>query len=333
VEGYYPDHNAVLCFAINNVPNFPLLCCQVEFLWESLDSPAWSAVPAGYNKKDLVIPGPVPGNASPKLVRVTAKFAGATASTSVNITLSPLASDLFARLRGPTGDIPDTRTIVLNATGSFNPDDPQGVTPLAVTWECIRADFPQPCFTGLNNFGKQDGLTWTLPANLFTPDIEHTFRVTVTRSSDGAFASDAVTLKPTTAKIPTGRIRRVCGVGACPPRHSVADALSLTMALDAGSEGATTTWSVEQIPTLAPVTGQDFTITSGNLPKTGFVTVRAVVAQGSAQSTTRTTIPVNGKPECAGTCTLKVTPDTGVFPVARFAAEAVGFTDDQPGLR
>ncbi|KAF6251912.1 hypothetical protein COO60DRAFT_1674268 [Scenedesmus sp. NREL 46B-D3] len=290
---------------------------QVEFLWESLDTPAWTAIPAGYNKKDLVIPGPVPGNIAAKVVRVTAKFAGADVNTSMEITLTPLSSPLVARLRGPSGDIPDTRTIVLNAAGSVDPDDPQGVSPLSVTWECIRADFPETCFTGINSFGKQDGLTWNLPASLLTPNIEHTFRVTVKRASDSAIASDSVVLKPTTAKIPTGRIRRVCGVGACPARHSVDDALSLTMALDAGSETAIVTWSVEQIPTLAAATGQDFTITAGNLPKTGFVTVRAVVAQGSAQSTTRTTIPINGKPECAGTCTLK----------------AVGFSDDQPGLR
>jgi hypothetical protein len=306
---------------------------QVEYLWEAVDPPTWSAIPAGYNKKDLVVPGPVPGNSADKVVRVTARFVGSGASTSMNVTLQPQASPVAARLRGPSGDIPDTRTVVLNAAGSADPDDPQGVNPLAVTWECIRADFPQTCFAGINNFGKQDGLTWTLPANLLTPDIEHTFRVTVTRASDGSSASDYVTLKPTAAKIPTGRIRRVCGVGACPERHNVDDALSLTMALDAGSEAATVTWSVEQVPSLAAVTGQDFTITSGNLPRTGFVTVRAVVAQGSAQSTTRATIPINGKPECAGTCTLKVTPDTGVFPMARFAAEAVGFSDDQPGLR
>jgi hypothetical protein len=298
-----------------------------------MDATPWAAIPTPYNKKDLVIPGPVPGNMAAKQVRVTAKFAGTDVNTSVTITLQPQSSPLVARLRGPTGDIPDTRTIVLNAAGSVDPDDPHGVSPLSVTWECVRADFPQTCFTGLNSFGKQNGLTWTLPANLLTPDIEHTFRVTVQRASGGATASDSVTLKPTTAKIPTGRIRRVCGIGACPARHNVDDALSLTMALDAGSETATVTWSVEQIPSLAAVTGQDFTITTGNLPKTGFVTVRAVVAQGAATSTTRMTIPINGKPECAGTCTLKVTPDTGVFPMARFAAEAVGFSDDQPGLR
>lgn len=306
---------------------------QVEYLWESLDTPAWTAIPAGYNKKDLVIPGPVPGASGPKLVRVTANFAGAAAATSVSVTLKPLASPLVAKLRGPAGDIPDTRTIVLNAAGSSDPDDPQGANPLTVIWECIRADFPQTCFTGINSFGKQDGLTWTLPASLLTANIEHTFRVTVARADGSGSVSDAVTLKPTTAKVPTGRIRRVCGVSDCPIRHSADDALSLTMALDAGSESATVTWSVEQMPSLAPVTGQDFTITSGNLPKTGYVSVRAVVAQGAAQSRTRVHIPINGKPECAGTCTLKVTPTAGVFPAARFAAEAVGFFDDQPGLR
>lgn len=125
----------------------------------------------------------MPGSSAPKLVRVTAKFAGSDAATSVNVTLLPFPRPLVAKLRGPSGDIPDTRTIVLNAAGSADPDDPQGVNPLAVKWECIRADFPQTCFTGINSFGTQDGLTWTLPANLLTPDIEHTFRVTVTRAS------------------------------------------------------------------------------------------------------------------------------------------------------
>ena len=48
---------------------------QVEYAWESLDG--WSAVPAGYHLKSLVIPAPVQAEAGRVYrLRLTSKFAG-----------------------------------------------------------------------------------------------------------------------------------------------------------------------------------------------------------------------------------------------------------------
>jgi hypothetical protein len=37
----------------------------------------------------------------------------------------------------------------------------QGTTPLTFTWDCVRQDFPKPCFTG-TNMGSIKGSMWGL---------------------------------------------------------------------------------------------------------------------------------------------------------------------------
>lgn len=313
---------------------------QVEYSWTP--ATAWDAIPAGYSKKDLVIPGPVAGIAAGQSINVTvtAKFTGATAAdaTTAVVTLTALASPLRANLKGPQGDVKSDRDIVLSAAGSRDPDDPQATKPLAVSWDCVRADFPAPCFTGAAA-GTKDGLTWTIPAGLLATDVQHTIVANVSRTyANGTVNNDAadqaqVSLTPRGGAIPTGRIRRVCS-GPCPPNHSADSALIVTLAADAGSEAATVAWSSEQIPTAGTVTGKDWVIPASQLPKTGAVNIKAVLAAGSASSTTTTLVPINGKPVCTkdGGC-IAVDVATGVFPTAQFTAQADGFVDDQPGLR
>lgn len=326
-----------VCAAVRYVIRCFVDVLQVVYSWTSLDG--WAAVPANYQLKDLVIPGPVPGVSAgeQKTVQLAVSFENSAVVARSNVTLEAVGSALVARLKGPSGEVPNTRTIVLSAAGSFDPDDPEHSRPLATSWECIRADYPAPCFTGINNYGVQSGMNWTLSAGLLAAEIEHTFKVTIMRTFSngtaipGQAAVASVTFKPTAAQVPTGRIRRVCGAAGCPLRHAADDALVLTMALDAGAEAATVAWSTEQNSNVVGQ-GQDFKISPGDLPSTGFVTIKAVVALNGVQSTTKLTIPINGKPVCADTC-LTVDPAAGVFPIAHFTAQAVGFSDDQPGMR
>lgn len=298
-------------------------------------------MPTAYKKKDLVLPGPVPGvtNGQRITVQLTANFVGGVDKTQVNVTLVAAGSQLVAKLKGPSGDIKSDRDIILNAAGSYDPDDPQGTRPLSVVWECIRADYPAPCFTGANNTGNRTGLTWSLNAKLLAPGLEHVFKATVKRTNadnsvdESSAATASVTFTPKAAAIPSGRIRRVCSTDACPELHSTDSALIVTMALDAASEGAAITWGSVQVPELGNVTGKDFVIPASMLPKTTAITISATLDSGSATSTTSVTIPINGKPTCtraAGCITVDVT--SGAYP-AKFTAEAVGFVDDQPDLR
>ncbi|KAF8061401.1 hypothetical protein HT031_004492 [Scenedesmus sp. PABB004] len=314
---------------------------SVEYRWESLDG--WAAVPAGYAKKDLVLPGPVaiPGNQT-RLVSLSAYFTGkASGATNMTFTLVALPSDLTAVLKGPSGDVPAARTIVLDASGSSDADDPQATSPLAVSWSCKRADFPEPCFTGANNFGEQAGPRWRLPAALLAPGVEHTFTASVSRvaangTTTGAPVAASLTLTPRAEAVPTGRIRRVCGGGACPPRHSADAPLALTMALDAGAEGAAVAWRSDQIPGLADVAGvagADLVIPASALPASGSVTVDATVTAAGKSSATRLTVPINGRPACAAAACLSLGAVEGSFPSASVTAKATDFVDDDAALR
>lgn len=314
----------------------------MEYLWESLDTPAWSAIPVGYSKKDLVLPAPVPTHAgNHHLVRLTTKFAGSTRNSTVDVTLISEGTDLIAKLKGPSGDFKNDKLIVLDASGSKDPDDPAlALEPLSYAWECTRDDYPQPCFANSTR-GEQQGAKWRIPAELLGVDKWHTFKVTVTKGTgaDGRSSSTSIRIRPREAKqkIPTGRILRVCGRDECPPRHSTDAPLSLALRLDPGSESATFLWKSDQMsltaPGAAPPTSRDLLLTPILLPGSGAASISVQLSMGNVSSTVSIQVPLNAKPQCTGTVDgvtscLQITNNSDIFPGASFTASAVGFTDD-----
>jgi hypothetical protein len=306
----------------------------VEWRWSS----AWAAVPAGYARKDLVIPGPVAGVSGPddvKTVTLTAAFAdNPGAAVSYAITLVPLLSPVKAVLRGPSGDVRADKLIVLNASSSLDPDDPANATPFAITWGCTRADYPTPCFAG-TAYGMQAGLSWSLSASLLTPGVQHTFTATVSKA--GRSASASVSLTPVDVRVPTGRVLRVCASAAgCPARHSASAPLALSLVSD--SPAATVAWSSDQgIPALAAAgNSRDIVLPAASLPASGAVAVTATLTSaGGSSSKTSILVPINARPQCSGpsgSC-LVITSASSVFPGASFAAQAVGITDDSTSLK
>jgi hypothetical protein len=300
----------------------------------SLDG--WTAIPAGYKCKDLVIRPPLSGlrAGDVKNVRLLANFAGSAKQASVDINLVAEGSPLQALLHGPSGSIRGERTIVLSAEKSFDPDDPTGNEPLAVAWDCVRSDFPATCFAG-TEYGEQSGLTWKLPAALLTPDLQHTFRVTISKGDRTVSASVSLTPLPAASRVPTGRLTRQCGGAPCPNRHNTDTALALTLVPDAGFEGASISWQSDQLPDLDLGPAPDLSIPASELPATGALLVNAVLRLGSGeQGITQLQVPLNGRPACpSGSKCLSVNTLSDTFPRASFALTASGFVDDQGDLR
>jgi hypothetical protein len=222
---------------------------QVVWSWTAYD---WNSFPAAYAFKDLVIPGPVAGVTAdtPVIVGLTASFEGGSVSTTINVTLTPKASPLQAVVNGPSGDVRADKPIVLNATRSLDMDDPtNNKEPFAISWSCVRADFPTPCFPG-TTYGAQRGLSWAIDANLLTADVAHTFTATVSKTSGARSASSSIVLTPRSVAIPTGRLVRLCAGAICPPRHSSDVPLAISLLADAGSADAAVTWTSDQLKTI-----------------------------------------------------------------------------------
>lgn len=228
---------------------------QVLWSWSSTEIDLGGT----YTRKDLVLPGPISLTNTAALpsytVTLTAKFDGAapTDVSTIDVELWPQSSPVKANLRGPSGDVRADRTIIFNATSSADPDDPSnGREPFNIQWECTREDFPEPCFPG-KAYGLQNGLTWSIDGTLLTPGKQHTFVARVSKGNRNDMA--AVTIKPTAADIPTGRLVRVCG-SACREKHSADMPLSLSLVADAASAGATVTWSSDQVNQMSSYNGE-----------------------------------------------------------------------------
>jgi hypothetical protein len=311
---------------------------QVEYTWESIDTPTpWAAIPANYKRKDLVIAAPVPAVTAgdTRKLRLRAKFVGSSLESTAEVTVVAIGSPLVADLKGPSGDIKNDRTIVLDGGKSVDPDDPNGNQPMVVEWECMRADYPSPCFAG-TNYGEQKGTTWRFKADLLQDNIQHTFRMTVLKGTGAAKRSDTATVSITprsaAKKIPTGRINRICSGAACPTRHNADVPLALSLTLDANAAGGSIAWKSDQLSNLG--TNADIIIPASQLPARGSVTVEAQLTLNGESSSTQRTIPINGKPVCtkAQGC-LQITVNSDTFPTASFTAAVSGYTDDGNSLR
>jgi hypothetical protein len=227
------------------MPRPALLFAFLQVVWSWATSGGLTLGP--YSRKDLVIPGPLSPNAA-VTATLRAKFDGETEETVLEVALTPKFSPIKANLRGPSGDVRADREFILNATSSVDPDDPTNTRrPFVVDWECIRDDFPNPCFPG-KAFGNQRGLVWTIPAGLLEPGRVHSFKAIVSKSDNRTSGMAGVAITPK-ADIPTGRLVRVCGA-VCPEKHSADMPLALSMVLDASSAGAAVAWTSDQVTSI-----------------------------------------------------------------------------------
>lgn len=87
---------------------------QVVYEWTSTDATPWQAIPAPYNSKNLVMPGPVRGATAGQAygLKLRAYIAGhADQASEATVLLRAQGSPRVARLRGPTGDFKETATV------------------------------------------------------------------------------------------------------------------------------------------------------------------------------------------------------------------------------
>jgi hypothetical protein len=86
--------------------------------------------------------------------QVAAKYQGSLGSSYATVDLRAEGSALVAALEGPSGRQPDTLLLLLDASKSLDPDDPQGSSgALTFSWGCTRQDFPALCFEGSYQVG------------------------------------------------------------------------------------------------------------------------------------------------------------------------------------
>jgi hypothetical protein len=89
-------------------------------------------------------------------VQVAAKYQGSPGSSYATVDLRAEGSALVAALEGPSGRQPDTSLLLLDASKSMDPDDPQGSSgALTFSWGCTRQDFPALCFQGSYQVGPR----------------------------------------------------------------------------------------------------------------------------------------------------------------------------------
>lgn len=312
----------------------------MEYLWESKDG--WGAVPSNYKRKDLVLTAPVAATAGTTYeLQLTAWFAGSDLKSTATVKLLAVGSPLVARLTGLTGDVLDDRQLVLDASGSVDPDDPGAASPLGFSWSCTRADFPMPCFSGSDR-GQQSGATWSLPVSLLGLDVAHTFTVTVSKGEGDNMrsASATLTMTPRTSKVPlpTGRLLRLCA-GDCPEQHSVDEPLSLQLLLDAGAETAAIEWQSASVYLGDADNKTAVVIPTSQLPQGGSLVVSVrlsdVVKDQAVSSVTSLVVPLNAPPACslgsgATDCIAVAYLGDNTFPDAAIAMTASGFVDQGP---
>ena len=331
------NHNEWFAYIHQMLPLMRLLfmVLQVEYQWESLDG--WDAIPKKYSSNNLVVLAPIPAEAGKTYrVQLTARFAGATKAATKVVELLAVGAPLEASLKWAGGEVVKAdQLIILDATGSKDPDDPNGKQPLTYLWECVREDFPTPCFSTLDR-GVQRAGKWTFSARLLDPNIEHTFRVTVVKGGRSATATNPIKITAKAAQVPTGRIVRLCsGAGdtqACPTLHNADSPLSLALYLDPSSSAATYSWSSDQIPSISGRTGTSLAIPVDKLPRSGVLVVSVQLLLEGVEGRTSLSIPINAPPRCVpaveGEKCLKVEVKSANYPKAVFEATASGFVED-----
>lgn len=312
----------------------------VGFSWSATNG--WAGVPAGYSQPHLFVPSPKPAAAGDSHTIQLAAFFNDTpsvvATSSVTVTFS--AAPLLAHLAGPSGDVLDSATIVLDASASSDPNDlTDALEPMRYTFECRQLDSLAPCFAS-TAMGTVSGAAWTIPGGLLSNDVWHVLRVTVAKGSGGSLrtASAQLELRPRAASggVPTGLVVRRCAATSadCAAAvHNVGDDLSLSLVRAADSTSATAAWSSAEVALSGANTGTggttatDLVILASALPAAGSITVTATLTMGGVQGLATLRVPLNAAPACQLSSCVAVETLDATFANHKFRVTARGFWD------
>ncbi len=164
---------------------------------------------------------------------------------------------------------------------------------------------------------------WTLPAGLLSPNVTHTFTVTVSKDVApgapplSAAASLSLRPRPSASAFPRGTLARQCGLAGCAAPHNTNRPLTVSLVLDPQYTDATVTWTIPQLPSLASLqlplktlgTTSDTAVPPGthyltippsqlpsNLPG---ISITASMALANVTGLATVYVPLNSAPSCA----------------------------------
>ncbi|GFR46952.1 hypothetical protein Agub_g8601 [Astrephomene gubernaculifera] len=339
-------------------------CTGQSLQWRWTSPSGWAGLPAaGVPAQQLYVAAPVPAVHGQTIgMRITANYGGDnTTSSTADVIFTAIGSEPIATLSGPSSDIPNNISFVLNATGSYDPDTTTTLQRLTFTWSCVREDYPSPCFSSSAQ-GDADSVpgVWSIPPGLLTTNVWHTFTVTVSKEvAAGASAlqsSATVKIRPrfSADQYPRGVLYRECAGGVCTGPHGTDSALTMMLVIANGFYDASVEWYIEEIPTVAAIaaaggknnsgsSGTYFlTIPSSQLPNnraTATITATMTTPEGLTGLATRT-VPLNSAPYCslaessainstAAAACLSIETLDDTFPTATFVIRGQGWVDGQ----
>ncbi|KXZ53681.1 hypothetical protein GPECTOR_6g598 [Gonium pectorale] len=280
-------------------------------------------------------------------------------AASGTVTVTAVGAAPMAQLAGASGDVPDDAVLVLNATGSLDPDTTRDLQQLSFAWDCRqvqrREDAPAPCFLGAD---QGDTTTspgvWRLPPSLLTHGPLHAITVTVIKAvARGAAplvhtASVSFRVRPASEPFPRGALTRQCSAAECQRAHGTNKDLVVMLVLAPEYRNATATWSCDEVPSLSSLVPRSaandantpngtfvLTVPAASLPanRANLTIAAALLFKGVAGLAT-VTVPLNNPPACSlgsGTdpsacLNAELTSDT--FPKAVAVLRTQGWADD-----
>ncbi len=89
-----------------------------------------------------------------RTLKLTAQLRGSATTTELHLTLVSRLEAPVALLAAPGGEVGPELELLLDGSGSRDPEDPSGAGgPLSFSWACWRQDNLAPCFTTVGGAG------------------------------------------------------------------------------------------------------------------------------------------------------------------------------------
>ncbi|GMH45547.1 hypothetical protein BSKO_13504 [Bryopsis sp. KO-2023] len=323
----------------------------VDYLWISTDASPWGAIPEdGYNRKNLVVKGPVDASPGQKYgLRLVAYLldssGGLQGQSLLDVQMTALGSPLVAKLDGPTGDVVLKEDICLDASGSYDPDDPSALSELSTKWRCEVDELGgEACFTGKTQ-PIIEGTKLCIPKEALAPGRWHFYTVSISRTDleQTRSASSMIQFRPQQegSLIPTGRAKPVCGSLECPATLNPSEIINLMVTVDEEhKDGTSISWWCSDLQDLennvvGDLQSRNLVIRPGVVPGGAEVECTATLRKEGVEETGKVVVSfaTNKPPYCAnvmtGHCfTVHNTTESSRYPVASFLAKAKGFVDD-----
>lgn len=288
------------------------------------------------DKKNLKIPVRIPGvvvgegcthdpsAATPYSCSLAFEFTAALGSTSsapTTVCLLPEASDLAARVTGPTYDFPSNMDMVLNASLSYDPDEPTASEGLSYAWTCMRLD-GKGCFE--KEVPVMSGPALTIPKGTLGGDGKqyYAFKLTLKKDTRQTESTLYVSVVPGVEGAPTGEIVCTSDInGLCRVPHNPSRDLEFFVEL--GYFDTAVAWSSPQIDLgkagVTPRTGVNapFLVVNNEFLDSGVeytfdLNMTRTVDGQEIKRQAKQTVTMHNAPTCApGTDCVTITPESG----------------------